>query len=174
MGRFGTAWRAFWGILGSAEKAARWRRADGAGVPPAAAAPAAPAAATSDALSADAVYTLVLLQREGRLIDFLQEDISQCSDAQVGAAARQVHANCRLVLARNFGIAPVYGEREGARVRVGPDSDPRQVRVVGDAGREPPFEGTLRHHGWRVTKVEFPARHAKLDASIICPAEVEA
>ncbi|MCD4755860.1 MAG: DUF2760 domain-containing protein, partial [Deltaproteobacteria bacterium] len=41
------------------------------------------------------VQTLGLLQREGRLIDFLQEDIEPYDDAQIGAAVREVHRGCR-------------------------------------------------------------------------------
>src|SRR5262245_30934436 len=46
--------------------------------------------------SADrAVQMLALLQRDGRLIDFITEDIAPYQDAQIGAAARDVHESCR-------------------------------------------------------------------------------
>ena len=27
--------------------------------------------------------------------------------------------------------------------------DPSEIRLIGEAKGEPPFKGTLRHHGWR-------------------------
>ena len=40
------------------------------------------------------VHLFSVLQREGRLLDFLQEDLSAFDDAQIGAAVRSVHAHC--------------------------------------------------------------------------------
>jgi len=45
--------------------------------------------ARADRFNEGAVYTLMLLQREGRLVDFLQEDLSGFSDEQIGVAVRQ-------------------------------------------------------------------------------------
>ena len=66
--------------------------------PSAAAAPAvapAPPAAPAPAPAVDrgdrAVQILSLLQRDGRLIDFLMEDLTPYADAQVGAALSLVH-----------------------------------------------------------------------------------
>ena len=42
-----------------------------------------------------AVQMLALLQRDGRLIDFLSEDVSPYPDSQLGAAVRTIHASCR-------------------------------------------------------------------------------
>src|SRR5262245_48893552 len=38
---------------------------------------------------------LAVLQRDGRLIDFLEEDIDAYPDAQIGAAVRDIHRGCR-------------------------------------------------------------------------------
>lgn len=173
MGRLATAWKAFWQILRSSDAAAHWQEAT---APPLDAADQGKSEEGIEApgtKGADAVYTLVLLQREGRLVDFLQENIDAYSDADVGAAARQIHANCRKVLEDSFGVAPVRPEDENERIEVPPTFDPRHIRVLGRPSGEPPFTGVLKHHGWRVTKVDFPQRHEKLDPSIICPAEVE-
>jgi hypothetical protein len=180
MGRFATAWQAFWRILKSDDEAKRWRE----GKIPALPEPPAPSRTEDDIVTeelprptepsvADAVYTLVVLQREGRLIDFLQEEIDGYSDAQVGAAVRQVHARCRKALADAFDVQPLHEGTEEERVTVPEGFDPRHVRVTGKATGEPPFEGVLRHRGWRVGKVEFPQRHDKLDPNVIQPAEVE-
>src|SRR5690242_20660684 len=42
-----------------------------------------------------AVQLLALLQREGRLLDFLGEPIDSFNDAQVGAAVRAIHKGCK-------------------------------------------------------------------------------
>jgi hypothetical protein len=174
MGRFGVAWKAFWRILGSSEAAERWLAlVRGAQVEPAARPAEAPAGKPGKEISADAVYTLVLLQREGRLVDFLQEDIEAYGDEQVGAAVRQIHAGCRKVLAEHFALEAIRAEPEGSRVQVPRGFDPGEIRLTGAVAGEAPFNGTLRHRGWRVTKVDFPERHANLDPALICPAEVE-
>src|SRR5262245_40657465 len=64
--------------------------------------PAQPAAAAAPAgdQSDRAIQLLALLQRDGRLVDFLMEDLSTYSDAQIGAAVRDVHAACHGTLTR--------------------------------------------------------------------------
>src|SRR4051794_38071028 len=65
--------------------------------------PAAPAPAAARA-DAEIVSFLAMLQERGRLVDFLMDDINAYNDAQVGAAARVVHAGCRRVLQEHFNI----------------------------------------------------------------------
>src|SRR6185503_3661585 len=67
-----------------------------------------------------AVQLLSLLQREGRLLDFLQEEIDSYSDAQIGAAVRDIHRGCKRALAEHLPLEPVLSEPENARVRVDP------------------------------------------------------
>ena len=174
MGRFIAALHAFWDVLTDAGRAAAWRElAEG----PRQEAQEEGEDDTSPAgpteLPADAVYTLALLQREGRLVDFLLEDVDQYEDAQIGAAVRQIHAGCRRVIDEHFGVAPIRDEGEGGSVEVPTGFDPSHVRLTGNVTGEPPFRGTLRHGGWRATGVKLPERHAQLDPAIICPAEVE-
>src|SRR6187200_3053170 len=45
-----------------------------------------------------ATQLLALLQRDGRLVDFLMEDLTPYADAQIGAAVRDVHRGCREAL----------------------------------------------------------------------------
>jgi len=47
---------------------------------------------------AEIVSFLAMLQARGRLVDFLMDDINAHDDAQVGAAARVVHAGCKSAL----------------------------------------------------------------------------
>ena len=136
--------------------------------------PAEPSAADRDALrQRGAVQLLSVLQREGRLIDFLLEDIDGYSDAQVGAAVRDIHRGCRKGLSEHLQIVPIRPEPDEALVKIAAGHDPSQVRLIGHVTGRPPFEGSLRHHGWRTTKcslADIPAGH---DPTVICPAEVE-
>lgn len=120
-----------------------------------------------------AARLLAVLQREGRLVDFLQEDISACDDAQVGAAVRAVHAGCGRALAEFVAFAPVMEGEEGGRVRVEPGFDASAIRLVGDVRGDPPFSGSLTHHGWRAETIALPELPESMDAMIVAPAEVE-
>ena len=117
---------------------------------------------------------LAVLQRDGRLVDFLQEDIDPYSDAQIGAAVRDIHRGCRKALHEYLTVEPVLGGAEGEAVTVPPDFDPAAVRLTGNVAGSPPFRGVLKHHGWRVKAVHLPALPATRDeASVLAPAEVE-
>jgi len=128
----------------------------------------------ADPLSPDrAVQVLALLQRDGRLVDFLYEDISVYTDDQVGAAAREVHGSCREVLQRYLTVEPVVDGEEGRPMMVQPGFDPAQIKLVGNIAGRPPYRGVLRHRGWRAAKVELPALPDGAARSVIAPAEVE-
>lgn len=119
------------------------------------------------------VQMLSLLQREGRLLDFLMEDIDSYADAQIGAAVRDIHRGCRKALGEHLKVRPIRAEPDEAVVKIPDGYDPSQIRLVGRVTGRPPFEGTLRHHGWRTGDInlsDIPAGH---DPSVICPAEVE-
>jgi hypothetical protein len=120
-----------------------------------------------------AVQLLALLQREGRLLDFLQEDIDGYADDQIGAAVRDIHRGCKKVLAEHAPLEPVLAGQENASVRVDAGFDPSRIRLTGNVVGEPPFTGTLRHHGWRTAKVVLPELTAATDPSVVAPAEVE-
>jgi Domain of unknown function (DUF2760) len=120
-----------------------------------------------------ALHLLAVLQREGRLIDFCEEDVSAFSDADVGAAARTVHAGCRKVLRDGLELAPIRTEPEGSQVQVPAGFDPAAVRLTGNVVGAPPFTGTLRHHGWRAARVRLPPPPAGQDGTVLAPAEVE-
>ena len=119
-----------------------------------------------------AIGLLALLQRDGRLLDFLMEDIGGYADAQVGAAARDVHAGCRTVLTRYLSITPVMEEEEGEAVTVERGADPARIKIVGNVAGQPPYRGLLRHRGWEATRVELPPVPSA-GRSILAPAEVE-
>lgn len=120
-----------------------------------------------------ALQLLAILQREGRLVDFLQEDISSFGDADVGAAARIVHDGCLQALSEYLVLEPLRTEGEGASVTIPKGFDASAIRLTGNVTGEPPFTGSLRHHGWRVREVRMPRPPPGTDARVIAPAEVE-
>ncbi len=125
-------------------------------------------AASNDA----ALQLLALFQREGRLIDFLQQDVTAFPDADIGAAARVVHDGCRKALAAHFEIKPVRDEREGGPVTLDV-LEPNAVKLVGKVSGTAPFRGTLRHRGWRVESLRLPKLVDGYDPHVLAPAEVE-
>ena len=126
-----------------------------------------------DRFDEGAVYTLLLLQREGRLIDFLQEEIEGYGDADVGRAVRQIHSGCRKVLADQFGVAPVMKQPEGEGVTVPATFDPLELRLTGSVPDSGPYKGVLAHKGWRATVCKFAKRTGKVDPKVIYQAEIE-
>jgi len=120
-----------------------------------------------------AVQLLGLLQREGRLVDFLREDIQPYDDSQIGAAVRTIHQACRQVLTEHLTLEPVLNGQEGDEVTIPTDFDPSAIRLTGNVSGEPPFRGALRHAGWRAVQVKLPAQPSGQNPKIVAPAEVE-
>lgn len=130
-------------------------------------------AAAADARRAATFGLLGLLQREGRLVDFLQQDISTFSDADIGAAARLVHAGCRRALAEHVPVQPVVEQSEGAPFRVQVGYDPSAFKLTGRVAGQAPYDGVLRHRGWRAVEVRLPEPVGGVDDAVLAPAEVE-
>jgi len=124
---------------------------------------------------AEIVSFLAMLQARGRLVDFLMDDINTYDDAQVGAAARVVHAGCKAALVEHFRIAPIRTESEGATVEVAAGFRPDEYRLLGKISGPAPFAGVLVHHGWKTDAVNLPRilRSSTDRLPAIAPAEVE-
>ena len=135
----------------------------------------APVQAETTRANVEIVYLLGMLQEKGRLVDFLMDDINAYSDAQVGAAARVVHAGCKAVLQEHFSITPVRTEQEGSTVQVPADYSADEYRLVGRIAGSAPFSGVLVHRGWKTDMVQLPQllRGAADQLPAIAPAEVE-
>jgi hypothetical protein len=175
--RFWLAWLCFFRVLFDGRFAARVQSAREDRALPPAPRPERPVAPTPSEHAPDAttpaLQLLSLLQREGRLVDFLQQDIASFPDAEVGVAARVVHEGCRRALREHASIEPVRAESEGARVKLDAGFDADAVKLVGDVKGEPPWSGTLRHRGWRAKRLELPRLVGDHDARVLAPAEVE-
>src|SRR5690606_41151068 len=113
--------------------------------------------------------------REARFVDLVSESLDGYSDAQIGAAAREVLADCGKVLKRVFALEPVAKEAEGDTVEVPESYDTGRLRLTGNLSRQPPLEGTLVHAGWVATQCEVAAWTGGPDAApVVAPAQIEA
>lgn len=175
MGRCVLAFKMFFKVLFNAEAAKRIQSASDES-PSVKIEEPKPAPVKKPALPArsEALTLLETLQREARLIDFLKEDLSEYQDAQVGAAVREVHRGCQDVLKRCFQIESNLDIEEGNKYEVTSETNPAQVRLIGNVVETRPITGTLVHSGWKVSKCELPKWTGKTeDETIIAPAEVE-
>ena len=120
-----------------------------------------------------AVQMLAILQRDGRLVDFLTEDISPYSDAQIGAAVRDLHQSCKQTLERYLTLEPIIASEEGQPVTVQEAIDPAAIKLIGNVIGKPPLRGLLRHRGWRVSAINLPPLPEATGRSVVAPAEVE-
>jgi hypothetical protein len=136
-------------------------------------APAPAITASRPAPDSAALQVLGLLQREGRLIDFLQQDIRSFSDAEVGTAARVVHEGCRKALHAHAKLSTVMAGEEGAPITLAADYDPNEVKLIGNVQGSGPFKGKLVHRGWRASNLSLPTLVDRHDPSVLAPAEVE-
>jgi hypothetical protein len=120
-----------------------------------------------------ALQLLGLLQREGRLVDFVQQDITAFADADVGAAARVVHDGCSKALSAHVRIVAIRAEPEGSPATLEPGFDRSAVKLIGDIRGAGPWRGTLRHRGWRAESITLPELVGDQDARVLAPAEIE-
>jgi hypothetical protein len=185
MHRIALAFRVFFLVLFSGERAGQVRRA----LSPARAPSAGPSSVQPSAdtvverpipksarkpVRNDAVNLLSALQREARLVDFIKEPITGYSDAQIGAAVRDVHRDCAAAIERIFGLKPIEAAAEGAEIEIPARFDPARIHLVGNVAGQPPFRGKLCHHGWEATRCELPAwTGGDRSALVVAQAEVE-
>jgi hypothetical protein len=123
--------------------------------------------------SGEPLRLLALLQREGRLLDFLLEDIAPYTDDQVGAAVRKIHDDCRKAVQEHLALEPVLPQPEGEEVEVPAGFDPSAIRLSGNVTGQPPFKGKLQHRGWRVREIKLAQPPEGQDEFVLMPAEVE-
>ncbi len=132
-----------------------------------------PPAPVGNQAEAEVVAFFGLLQEKGRLVDFLMEDVTPYTDAEVGAAARVIHQGCRQVLQEYFDVSAISDAQEGTPVTVPTGYSTDEYRLVGKLSGDPPFTGTLLHKGWKTGSVKLPRIVARERLPSIAPAEVE-
>jgi hypothetical protein len=171
--RIALAFGNFFRILSDPDFAARVEKLKTGTTKSAGTAAAAPPRNFREAPPSAALQLLGLLQQEGRFIDFLQEDVTGYSDAEVGAAARVIHQGCCKVVSEHFQIVPVRPEPEGSRITLPDGFDASAIRLTGNVVGKPPFTGSLVHRGWRVEEIKLPRIADGHDTRILAAAEVE-
>jgi len=119
------------------------------------------------------LHTLSVLQREGRLLDFFDEDLSAYEDGQIGAAVRSIQEDCKKAVKKYINLKPVLDGVEGDTITIEEGFDIDAVNLVGNVAGKPPFEGVIKHPGWRAGKKEVPKLSDVQDPGIMTPAEVE-
>ncbi len=122
----------------------------------------------------EAIALVATLQREARFVDLVTESLDGYSDAQIGAAAREVLSNCGKVLDRVFSLQPVAEVAEGESMQVPAGYDTGRVRITGNASQQPPLSGKVVHAGWVATQCELSSWTGNPEAAlVVAPAEVE-
>lgn len=119
------------------------------------------------------LHLFSVLQREGRLMDFLSEELNQYDDEQIGAAVRNIHSNCQKTIAKYIHPQAVLKEEEGSEIEIPIGFDPISIKLTGNVVGDPPFKGIVRHRGWKTKKFELPVLSENQNPLIIAPAEVE-
>jgi len=164
--RIGLAFKTFFRILGNPEFAQKVEQLSLPAVP-------ADPAKERARLIAEQLQLLGILQRDGRLLDFLSENLSDYSDDQIGAAVRDIHRDCQKAIQKYLELAPVIDKPEDSKVDVPAGFDPSRIRLTGNVKGNAPFKGVLAHRGWLAKEVKLPERVDGADASVLFPAEVE-
>ncbi len=122
----------------------------------------------------DAITLLATLQREARFVDIVMEPLTDYTDAQIGAAARDVLADCGKVLDRLFAMKPVVDAPEDSELEAPAGFDAYRYRLTGNVAGEPPFKGRLVHHGWEAKRCELPQWSGSEAAMlVVAPVELE-
>lgn len=120
-----------------------------------------------------ALQLLSIFQNEGRLVDFIREDVAQFADEDIGAAARVVHSGLRKVFDEHFEVEAILAHEEGDTVKVETGFKPQEIQLLGRVAGEGPYQGTLVHQGWRVKNTRLPKVVEGRDSRILAPAQVE-
>jgi len=126
---------------------------------------------SNDQLSDDAIVLLRLLQEEGRLLDFIKEDISSYDDSQVASASRVIHRGCSNVFKKYLSLDHVLDYDENMVVELPENIEQNALKVHGNK------TGKIKviHRGWKITSSDLPkiiSNDSKKDLLIV-PAEGE-
>jgi hypothetical protein len=119
------------------------------------------------------LHTLSVLQREGRLLDFFDEDLARYEDAQIGAAVRSIQEDCKQAVKKYIDPRPVVDSDEGQPITIAAGFDMDAITLVGHVTGDPPFEGIVKHPGWKAGKKEIPKLSDIQDPAVITPAEIQ-
>jgi len=119
------------------------------------------------------LHTLSVLQREGRLLDFFDEDLSAYEDEQIGAAVRSIQEDCKKAVKKYIDPKSVVDGEEGDAIIIEDGFDIDAINLVGNVSGHPPFHGIIRHPGWKAGKKDVPKLSDIQDPGVMTPAEIE-
>ena len=119
-----------------------------------------------------AVHLLSEMQKEGRLVDFLQENLEDYNDEEIGVSVRSIHEGCKKVLNTVVSMEKVIEQEEESTVRINKDYDAKLIKLTGRVSDTYPMKGSLVHPGWKVKEITLTKRSEALK-NMIAPAEVE-
>ncbi len=119
------------------------------------------------------LHALSVLQREGRLLDFFDEDLNLYEDEQIGAAVRSIQEDCKKAIKKYIDLKPVVKGEEGDSITIEDGFDIDAINLVGNVSGQPPFEGIIKHPGWKAGKKDVPKLSDIQDPGIMTPAEIE-
>jgi hypothetical protein len=118
----------------------------------------------------EALTLLSTLQREARLLDLIHESLDMYTDAQIGAAARDVLRDARKSLENMLDIKPLLAVEEGDSVDLVEPLSPVRWKLLG--AKAP--RGVVVHAGWMAAKLEIPRWNGNRDdAMVLYAAEIE-
>jgi hypothetical protein len=125
-----------------------------------------------EAVPPAAYQIFYLLQKEGRFVDMLHENIEEYDDETLGGAFRKLHEDLQALFAERFILEPVLKEEEGSEVTL-EALDTELVKVSGKVPSEGPYVGELIHKGWRLTECRLPEMVEGWKGDVIAQAEIE-
>jgi len=131
--------------------------------------------ATADGLGEfelGAIQILSELQKKGRLVDFLEEDLSDYKDEDIGRSVRSIHEGCKEMLSKMIIKEKIVDQEEESSVRVNRDYDIHSMKLSGRVSENFPIKGQLVHPGWKVKSLKLSRRPEKA-STVLAPAEIE-
>ncbi|NLM16425.1 MAG: DUF2760 domain-containing protein [Candidatus Riflebacteria bacterium] len=126
----------------------------------------------TEAVPPAAYQILYLLQKEGRLIDLLKEDVSDLDDETLGGAVRTIQEDSRKLFEDRLILEPLLDEEEGTTVTI-EKADPELFKLSGKVPAEGPYTGELIHKGWRLVKCKLPEMADGWKSNVVAQAEIE-
>jgi hypothetical protein len=119
-----------------------------------------------------AIQILSELQKEGRLVDFLEENLSDYEDDEIGSSVRSIHEGCKKVMDKVLEKEKLVDQEEESSIRVNKDYNATQIKLSGRVSETFPQKGILVHPGWKAKNLKLSVR-PKASSDILCPAEIE-
>lgn len=118
----------------------------------------------------DALTLLSTLQREARFLDLVHESLDMYTDAQIGAAARDVLRDTRKSLDKMLEIKPLISSKEGDSIDLPEQLSPVRWKLLGGKSNR----GVVVHAGWTATKTDLPKWNGSRDeAFVLAAAEID-